>query len=160
MTLDYLDLPLSSDLGSRDRDSAERVTVDYNEPPTRPAIERPRSAPELIDMGVRPMGRETLAAITGDLAQELLRSLSLEERAAWLQQMEGAITLEPFHFEIRGVPMLERPNDVLRREFVAVRLLHRLPVRSINDVARIDVAPAAEAQSLLLTLWVKVPEAH
>ncbi len=159
VTLDYHDMPLSGD-----RESGERTSVNVDAHMS-PAVERssglperPRSAPELIESFSRPMGRDTLAAITGDLAQELLRALSLEERSAWEQQLEGAMTLEPFRFEVRGAPMLAKPNDVLRREFVAMRLLHRLPVRSIDEVVRVDVTPADEPDSLLLTLWVKVPE--
>lgn len=130
-------------------------TVDYHDRPL-PPVSRESSAPE-IEVGTRPMGRDTLAAITGDLAHELLRAISLEERSAWLLQLEEAIVLEPFRFEVRGAPMLARPNDALRREFVAARLLHRLPVRSMDDVLRVDAAPTAD-DALTLTLWVRIPE--
>lgn len=129
--------------------------MDYQEElPKKPLRE---SSDPVIETGLLPMGRETLAAITTDLAQELLKALSSEERASWLLQMDDAMVLEPFRFEVRGAPMLARPNDTLRREFVAVKLLHRLPVRTINEVSRIDVAPTAD-DGLTLTIWVKIPE--
>lgn len=126
------------------------VTMDYQEPP------RESSTP-YIETGLMPMGRETLAAITTDLAQELLKALSSEERTSWLLQMDDAMVLEPFRFEVRGVPMLARPNDSLRREFVSTKLLHRLPVRTIQEVVRIDATPTAD-DGLTLTIWVKIPE--
>lgn len=130
------------------------VTLDYDQ-----KAPREDSSPEVISIGVSPMGRETLAAITGDLAQELMRALSIEERSAWLLQLEDATVLEPFRFEVRSAPMLARPSDALRREFVATKLLHRLPVRSIDDITRIDVSPTAD-DALTLTVWVKIPESR
>ena len=127
------------------------ITMDYEDPPSREG-----SGPE-ISTGLTPMGRETLAAITTDLAQELLKALTSEERAKWLLQLEESMVLEPFRFEVRGAPMLARPSDTIRREFVATKLLHRLPVRTIQDVERIDVAPTAD-DGLTLTIWVKIPE--
>ncbi|MCS6899351.1 MAG: hypothetical protein RMJ98_06660 [Myxococcales bacterium] len=129
------------------------VTIDYQD---SPGIHRESSEPT-IETGLQPVGRETLAAITTDLAQELLKALTSEERAKWLLQIDEAIVLEPFRFEVRGAPMLARPNDTIRREFVAVKLLHRLPVHSIDQVERIDVAPTAD-DGLTLTIWVKIPE--
>jgi hypothetical protein len=134
---------------------SQMVTMDYQDPP--PNRGRRESSEPTIETGLQPMGRETLAAITTDLAQELLKALSSEERANWLLQLEDAMVLEPFRFEVRGAPMLARPNDTIRREFVAVKLLHRLPVRTIDQVERIDVAPTAD-DGLTLTIWVKIPE--
>lgn len=130
-------------------------TMDYQETPPRGGGRE--SSEPVIETGLQPMGRETLAAITTDLAQELLKAFSSEERTLWLNQIDDAMVLEPFRFEVRGVPMLARPNDTLRREFVALKLLHRLPVRTINEVTRIDVTPTAD-DALTLTLWVKIPE--
>jgi hypothetical protein len=141
--------PPSMPPGTRDRFS----TLDYGD--TLPSG-RESSGPE-IHTGFTPMGRETLAAITTDLAQELLKALTSEERITWLNQLDEALVLEPFRFEVRGTPMLARPNDTLRREFVATKLLHRLPVRTIQEVSRIDVTPTAD-DGLTLTVWVKIPE--
>jgi hypothetical protein len=141
--------PPSVPPSTRDRFS----TLDYGD--TLPSG-RESSGPE-IHTGFTPMGRETLAAITTDLAQELLKALTSEERTTWLNQLDEALVLEPFRFEVRGTPMLARPNDTLRREFVATKLLHRLPVRTIQEVSRIDVTPTAD-DGLTLTIWVKIPE--
>lgn len=142
-------VPPSSDAGR-----GRMVTLDYHEqPPRAPAHD---SSPE-IETGLKPIGRETLAAITSDLAHEMMKALSIEERSAWLLQLEEAAVIEPFRFEVRGAPMLARSDEALRREFISARLLHRLPIRSLEQVSRIDVSPTAD-EALTLTIWVKIPE--
>jgi hypothetical protein len=116
--------------------------------------ERPRNrdtAPEVITIEERPIGRETLAAIAEELARENAEFLrDLEEDDATLEIMEMAT------FVVRGREVLRLSSDAARREFVAERLMHRLPVKSMEEVDRIDVTPWTVRGTVVLRVWCKV----
>jgi hypothetical protein len=116
--------------------------------------ERPRNrdtAPEVITIEERPIGRETLAAIAEELARENAAFLrDLEEDDAALEIMEMAT------FVVRGREVLQLSSDAARREFVADRLMHRLPVKSMEEVDRIDVTPWTVRGTVVLRVWCKV----
>jgi hypothetical protein len=117
--------------------------------------ERPRNrdtAPEVITIEERPIGRETLAAIAEELAREnaaFLRDLPEDEDAA-MDIMEMAT------FVVRGREVSRLSSDAARREFVAERLMHRLPVKSMDEVDRIDVTPWTVRGTVVLRVWCKV----
>jgi hypothetical protein len=48
-------------------------------------------------------------------------------------------------------------SDDARRRFVKERLVHRLPDRSMASVARIDVTPWTERDTVILRVWCEVP---
>ncbi len=138
------------DVGDGEPDTGVRTrqqTMDF--------AERPRNrdtAPEVITIEERPIGRETLAAIAEELAREnaaFLRDLPQEDDAP-LEIMEMAT------FVVRGRDVMRLSSEAARREFVAERLMHRLPVASIDEVDRIDVTPWTVRGTVVLRVWCKV----
>lgn len=133
-------------------------TLDFEDHPIDPpSAPRTGSSPDLISFDVKPVGRETMAAISGELASSFMATLSLEEDAAWEREIKGARALESYSFQVLGVHLLQSGPDELRRRFVAKRLLHRLPVKSIDEVEHIDVEDLGDSAALL-RVWVPVPE--
>jgi hypothetical protein len=120
--------------------------------------ERPRNrdtAPEVITIEERPIGRETLAAIAEELAREnaaFLRDLPEEDDAS-LEIMEMVT------FVVRGRDVLQLSSEAARREFVREKLMHRLPVESLERVDRIDVTPWTVRGTVVLRVWCKVKPA-
>jgi len=138
------------DLGDGEPDTGVRTRMQ-----TMDFAERPRNrdtAPEVITIEERPIGRETLAAIAEELAREnaaFLRDLPQEEDAP-LEIMEMAT------FVVRGRDVMRLSSEAARREFVAERLMHRLPVASIDQIDRIDVTPWTVRGTVVLRVWCKV----
>jgi hypothetical protein len=141
------------DLGDGEPDTGVRTrhqTMDF--------AERPRNrdtSPEVITIEERPIGRETLAAIAEELAREnaaFLRDLPQEEDAP-LEIMEMVT------FVVRGAEVMRLSSEAARREFVAERLMHRLPVSSAEEIDRIDVTPWTVRGTVVLRVWCRVPVA-
>ena len=59
-------------------------------------------------------------------------------------------------FVVRG-DLAHLSSSTARREFVAKRLLHRLPVRAIGEVDRIDVTPWTVRGTVIVRVWCRVP---
>jgi len=142
-------------------------TTPYEERPRAPSSRRLPygSSPELIT--IDKVGRATLVAI-----EEALRTETFEappdarprnrnedpppSRARSAPVPEPAFVFEISTFVVEGAEVFSKASERSRREFVAQRLLHRLPVLSIDDVVRIDLTPGAAPNSVILRVWSRV----
>lgn len=134
-------------------------TRGYSEPP--PSVEQPR----MTTPGVAPppntmpstaakpaqgekLGRDTLDAIE----KAVLEPVPSSRRAA-------GVALDVFElmtFVVRGDDLAQLSSEATRREFVSERLLHRLPVATMDQVDRIDVTPWTVSGTLILRVWCRV----
>jgi hypothetical protein len=115
------------------------------------------SSPELIT--IDEVGRATLAAI-----EEALRSEKLDDQAAARPASaaapEEAVIFEISTFVVEGAEVFGKVSERHRREFVEQRLLHRLPVLSMEQVTRIDLTPGATPNTVILRVWSRVDAAR
>jgi len=112
------------------------------------------SSPELIT--VDESGRATLAFIEDALRTERIEPAPSRPRQAASSVPEPAFIFEISTFVVEGAEVFGKASEAARRDFVAKRLLHRLPVLSINDVIRIDLTPGAAANTVILRVWSRV----
>jgi hypothetical protein len=141
---------------TNERSKPRTTTLPYED---RPAPPRPRdipfgSSPELIT--IDEVGRATLAAIEDALRVERLEAVMSSPRASSASAPEPAFVFEISTFVVEGIEIFSKASDRARRDFVAKRLLHRLPVLTIDDVERIDVSPGATPNTVILRVWSKV----
>jgi hypothetical protein len=112
------------------------------------------SSPEIITID-ESVGRATLAAI-----EDALRTERLEPpprgRGAVATVPDPAFIFEISTFVVEGAEVFSKASERARRDFVARRLLHRLPVLSIDDVVRIDLTPGAAPNTVILRVWSRV----
>ncbi len=101
-----------------------------------------KTSPEMITVEETVAGRATLNAI---------------ERDVRARRGEALEVFEMNTFVVRGGDLSALGSHQARRVFVAERLLHRLPVDSIDDVDRIDVTPWTTKGTLIVRVWSKVP---
>ncbi len=138
-------------------------TISYEERP-RPRSSRPPegSAPEIITIGEAPIGRATQAAIEADLMIETLASTAPKQqpsRAAGPSSRAAPAPAEIFEvstFVVQGEEIFTKVSQQARRDFVARRLLHRLPALSMDEVVRIDASRASLPNTVILRVWTKV----
>jgi hypothetical protein len=135
-------------------------TIAYEDQP-KPRSSRPPqgSSPELISIGEAPIGRATQAAIEADLVNETLASTAPKASAARPSARAVLAPAEIFEistFVVQGEEIFTKVSQQARREFVARRLLHRLPVLSMNEVVRIDASRASLPNTVILRVWTKV----
>lgn len=126
-------------------------TVDFDERRDRPALE---SGPELVTSS-KPAGRDTLAALERELEDKLGRG---DPESG--TQARSQVALEVFEmatFVVRGPELSRLSSQEARRDFVAERLLHRLPVSSIDEVDRVDVTPWTVRGTVIVRVWCRVP---
>jgi hypothetical protein len=118
--------------------------------PPRPTL---GTAPE-IDIRQTSIGRDTMAAINSELAIEE----AVDEDDAPTSSVLAAQSIELYEmmtFVAKGdVAKLSSANA--RRDFVRDRLLHRLPVMTLDDVDRVDVTPWTERGTVLVRVWCRV----
>jgi hypothetical protein len=141
---------------SRSSNRTRVTTLGYQE---RPRVPGPRTAPfgsspELIT--VDESGRATLAFIEDALRTERLDPGPARPRQVSSSVPEPAFIFEVSTFVVEGAEVFTKASDGARRDFVAKRLLHRLPVLSINDVERIDLSPGAAPNTAILRIWSRV----
>jgi hypothetical protein len=134
-------------------------TLGYQERPNPPSP-NPRlmpfgSSPELITIE-ESVGRATLAAIEDALRTEKFEAAPERAPSPMSSVQEPAFVFEISTFVVDGAEVFSKASDAARRDFVARRLLHRLPVLSIGDVARIDVSPGAAPNTVILRVWSRV----
>jgi len=133
------------------------TTVPYEDRPRPPPTSRRLpfgSSPELIT--IDEVGRASMAAIEEALLTERLETASARARATASSLPEPAFVYEISTFVIHGSEIFGKATEQARREFVARRLLHRLPVLSIEEVERIDMTPGAAADTVILRVWSRV----
>jgi len=114
------------------------------------------SAPELIT--IDEVGRATLAAIEEALLTEKVESGQARARPASAAAPEAALIFEISTFVVEGAEVFGKVSEKQRREFVERRLLHRLPVVSMDQVTRIDLTPGATPNTMILRVWTSVNE--
>ena len=130
-------------------------TVGFSEPPP----DQPGSPPARLPRdakGARPPGRETLEAIEEQLANWAETGQPPRPPA---KLAPGATSFDVFEmatFVVRG-DLAQLSSTAARRSFVAERLLHRLPVTSLDDVDRIDVTPWTVRGTVIVRVWCRVP---
>ena len=116
--------------------------------PLPASAEHESSSPEIIVReGV--MGRETLAAIMEEARPS----------EAGPTPATTAVPLEIFEmmtYVIRGVDTMHLSTDAQRRRFVEEHLLERLPGKSMNGVARVDVTPWTARGTFVVRVWCSV----
>lgn len=131
--------------------------------PTAPAFD---TSPE-ISVSSSAVGRETLAAINADLAGQAndepatgvrARRTTANEAPSSSVQPLAIEVFEMMTFVARG-EVSELGSTTARRAFVEERLLHRLPVSSIDEVDRIDVTPWTVKGTVIVRVWCIVPPA-
>ena len=150
------------------------TTLPYEERPRVPTPAPPRNAPfgsspELITIDA--VGRATLATIEEALRAEGLELAKLAAppvaaprsappsplpRSAPAAIPEPAFVFEISTFVVEGAEVFGKASERARREFVEKRILHRLPVLSIDDVTRIDLTPGAAPNTVILRVWSRV----
>jgi hypothetical protein len=147
------------------------------------ALRRP-SSPEII-VSERPAGRETLAAIAEEERNAPRSPLNTLPYGDRVSNAPGAITpsrpprtteaarpseripaaeaggaspelFEMLTFLVRQPEPSALGSDAARRRFVEERLLHRLPDKSMSGVARVDVTPWTERDTVILRVWCHV----
>jgi hypothetical protein len=72
---------------------------------------------------------------------------------------QGKATYEIFEmvtFVVRG-DLARFSSSSARRRFVAERLLHRLPVNTIEEIDRVDVTPWTVHATVVVRVWCRVP---
>ena len=138
-------------------------TLPYEERPRAPSTRRLPygSSPELIT--IDEVGRASLLAIEEALRTERQDdalpsrpAASSRTRAASAAAPEPAFVFEISTFVVEGAEVFGKASERQRREFVAQRLLHRLPVLSIDEVVRIDMTPGAAPNTVILRVWSRV----
>ncbi len=111
-----------------------------------------------ITMQVRPAGRETLAAIEAELESTLSPAAGAPQSSPRPREA-GEEIFEMVTFVVRITDTARLSTQQARRNFVAERLMHRLPVDSLDDVDRVDVTPWTVRGTVIVRVWCKVPEA-
>jgi hypothetical protein len=133
------------------------TTMPYEERP-KPANTRRLpygSAPELIT--IDEVGRASLAAIEEALLTERFETGAVRPaRPASAAAPEPAFIFEISTFVVEGAEVFGKASERQRREFVERRLLHRLPVLSMQQVERIDMTPGATPNTMILRVWSRV----
>jgi hypothetical protein len=59
-------------------------------------------------------------------------------------------------FVVRGTDAARLSTDALRRRFVEERLMHRLPVETLDEIDRVDVTPWTVRGTFVVRVWCKV----
>jgi hypothetical protein len=59
-------------------------------------------------------------------------------------------------FVLRGLDLAKFSTESIRRAFIEENLLHRLPVKSMADVDRVDMTPWTVQGTFVLRVWCRV----
>lgn len=146
------DLPDEAPTGIRPR----QRTRGFSEPPperaqprmTMPGVAPPPNAPR----GQKPerVSKDTI---------DLLASAMLDPNAPPSSARLRAQALDVFElvtFVVKGDDIGQLSTEATRREFVAERLMHRLPISTVDQIDRVDVTPWTVRGTLILRVWCKV----
>jgi hypothetical protein len=132
------------------------TTMRYEERPRTPSSRRMPygSSPELIT--IDEVGRATLTAIEEALRAERLEAEQVHSRPDSAGVPEEAVIFEISTFVVEGAEVFGKVQERQRREFVERRLMHRLPVTSMDQVTRIDLTPGVTPSTMILRVWSRV----
>jgi len=129
-------------------------TVGFSEPPPEgPTTPKGQQSPAA--RGPAP-GRATLDAIEQQLASWAETGRPPEAPAHVSRDEAPLDVFEMATFVVRG-DLAQLSSAAARRRFVADRLLHRLPVESLDDVDRIDVTPWTVRGTVIVRVWCRLP---
>lgn len=151
-TLDYESRPeADAKTGVRRR----LQTRGYEEAPVVPRVVRTTTpgvapAPNAERAEDGRVSRETIKALAHAMLEPSPPNSAVRARAATIEAFE-LVT-----FVVRGDDLSQLASEATRREFVAERLLHRLPVSTMDLVDRVDVTPWTQKGSLILRVWCKI----
>src|SRR5262249_8124315 len=96
------------------------------------------------------------AAIDEALAAEVIATTAPIKPRGPAAKPEPTEVFEIATFVVRGDEIFNKASDSARREFVARRLGHRLPIESMDDVVRIDFSRGAEPKTVILRVWCRL----
>jgi hypothetical protein len=96
------------------------------------------------------VSKDTIDALATAMLDVSPSPLSARSRAQALEVFE-LVT-----FVIKGDDLGQLSTETTRRDFVAERLMHRLPIAAIDQIDRVDVTPWTERGTLILRVWCKV----
>ncbi|MBX3181971.1 MAG: hypothetical protein KIT72_11075 [Polyangiaceae bacterium] len=112
------------------------------------------STPDVITRDVTGVGRNTLRELETDAVAEALgRGLRITEPPRADQRLE---VFEMVTFVVRATDAGRLSSVRGRRDFVAEKLMHRLPITTPEQIERVDVTPWTEKGTLILRVWCQV----
>ncbi len=114
-----------------------------------------KSTPDVITRDVTGVGRNTMRELEADAVAEALgRGLRITEPPrVEEQQLE---VFEMVTFVVRATDTGQLSSMRGRRDFVAEKLMHRLPIATPEQIERVDVTPWTEKGTLILRVWCQV----
>ena len=116
-----------------DGETLAAIAADAHESPSSPS-----SADAPPTSGMNPIKRSSERPIAPEASNE---PLEIFEMAT---------------FVVRGSDAARLSTDALRRRFVEERLMHRLPVATLDEIDRVDVTPWTVRGTFVVRVWCKV----
>jgi len=132
------------------------ATRGFSEPPpervpvprmTMPGVAPPANPPQAKSDRV---SKDTIDALASAMLDPTPPPSSARQRAQSLDVFE-LVT-----FVVKGDDLGQLSTEATRREFVAERLMHRLPIAAVDQIDRVDVTPWTVRGTLILRVWCKV----
>lgn len=134
-------------------------TRGYSEPPAE--TPPPVPAPRMTMPGVAPpanapatkadrVSKDTIDALASAMLEPVPPPSSARRTQASLDVYE-LVT-----FVVKGDDIGQLSTESTRREFVVERLMHRLPISTVDQIDRVDVTPWTVRGTLILRVWCKV----
>ncbi len=153
-----------------------RTTLGFEDRPLKDASGRTMidSAPEVITLEESPIGRATLAAIAAEAAEAddgevSVQTSELDDETLAAIQEEAGTKVEPsprapremqihevITFVIRGLDPQSVATQDSRKALVAKHIMHRLPVWSLDDVDRVDLARSDDGSYVVLQIMCRL----
>ncbi|MCC6995076.1 MAG: hypothetical protein IT370_10750 [Deltaproteobacteria bacterium] len=133
-------------------------THGYSEPPPQALSESPR----MTMPGVAPPANAPPKAKAERVSKDTIDALAsamLEVAPSPPSARSRAQALEVFElvtFVIKGDDLGQLSTEATRREFVVERLMHRLPIATVDQIDRVDLTPWTVRGTVILRVWCKV----
>lgn len=133
-------------------------THGYSEPPPQALSESPRmTMPGVAPPANAPpkpkaerVSKDTIDALASAMLEVAPSPPSARSRAQALEVFE-LVT-----FVIKGDDLGQLSTEATRREFVVERLMHRLPIATVDQIDRVDLTPWTVRGTVILRVWCKV----
>jgi hypothetical protein len=141
--------------------AAQRVFVQQNSSPeisVRESFAERDTLAAILEEANSPSPVEAPAPPDGTPAEDAdsLAITTVRKAPAVSGTQQAAVEIfEMLTFVLRGAEAAHLSSEALRRRFVEERLLKRLPVASMADVDRVDVAPWTVQGTLVLRVWCR-----
>jgi hypothetical protein len=111
--------------------------------------------PAVVPAAVIPIAAAVAPAVPPPEEDEESLAVTAVRKAATPPQAAPLEILEMVTFIVRGADAARLLSEPLRRQFVEERLLGRLPVASMAEVDRVDVAPWTAQGTLVIRVFCK-----